>query len=68
MLDASPTRLTQLGVMSIREGRIIIDGFSADDATCRDVAALALVWAIGQLQAELMLTLEAPGRGNACVG
>jgi hypothetical protein len=68
MLDASPSALTKLGEISIRDGKIMIDGFDAQDGTCRDVAALAIVWAIGQLQVELMATLERPGGGNACVG
>ena len=68
MLDASPSHLTELGTMTIIDGKIHIEGFRAHDATCRDVAALAIVWAIGQLQVELMETLKAPGGGNACVG
>lgn len=67
MLDRNPTQLTELGVMSIRDGAIMISGFRATDATCRDVAALAIVWAIGELQVELMKTLERPGANNACV-
>jgi hypothetical protein len=68
MLDANPAFLTQFGKIEIENGRIMIDGFDAENGTCRDVAALAIVWAIGQLQIELMQTLERPGGGIACVG
>jgi hypothetical protein len=68
MLDAEPAFLTKHGKVTIDTGRIMIEGFDAHNGTCRDVAALAIVWAIGQLQHELMQTLERPGGGNVCVG
>jgi hypothetical protein len=68
MLDADPSFLTKFGKIEVEPDRIEINGFDADNGTCRDVAALALVWAIGQLQIELMKTLERPGGGIACVG
>lgn len=67
MLDASPSHLTAIGKVIIADGKINIEGFDAHHGTCRDAAALAIVWAIGQLQVELMATLQKPGGGNACV-
>lgn len=51
MLDGDPCRLTKTGTVVVTDGKIEIGGFSSDDGTCRDTAALALVWAIGRLQA-----------------
>lgn len=68
MLDADPAAITKPGTVTIdADGLVIIAGFECDGATCRDVAALAMVWAIGKLQQELMLTLEAPGKGNSVI-
>ena len=69
MLDTNPAKLTQFGTVTIEGGgRIYVEGFSAEGGSCRDVAALVVVWAIGRLQQELMATLEKPGGGNVCIG
>lgn len=52
----------------LRRRLVSVEGFSAEGGSCRDVAALAMVWAIGRLQQELMATLEKPGAGNVCIG
>jgi len=67
MLDANEVRLKKIGSVTVRAGRIEIDGFSGENATYRDVAALAAVWAIGRLQRELMEILKRPGGGNFVV-
>lgn len=64
MLDAEPAKLTRTGTVTIEAGRIVVSGFNASGATCRDVAALAAAWAIGELQRELLRTMERPGGGN----
>lgn len=64
MLDAEPVRITKTGTITITDGQIDVAGFAADNATCRDVAILATVWAIGELQRELLKALEKPGDGN----
>lgn len=68
MLDSEPAKLTRFGVVSVGHRKAplvrISNGFQGDGCTCRDVSALALVWAIGELQRELMATLERPGGGN----
>lgn len=63
--NVKPVRLTELGTLTLSADRIYLSGFSANDCSCRDVVALALVWAIGELQRELALTLESPGAGKA---
>jgi hypothetical protein len=66
-LDAQKTTLTNKGEIIISENEILIKGFDAQNATCRDVAVLAMCWAIGELQRDLMLSIEKPGGGNACL-
>lgn len=69
MLDADKAKLTQFGsVKVLSHGRIEVDGFEGDGCTCRDVAALAMLWAIGELQRDLMATLESPDGGNSVIG
>lgn len=68
MLDATEGRLTRTGTLTVTEDRIYVDGFSGQGTTCRDVAALACVWAIGKLAAELQQLLQAPGGGISCIG
>lgn len=67
MLDATPGSLSRTGTVTINRDRIAIEGFAADGATCRDVAALALVWAIQQLSHELQAVMERPGGGKSSV-
>ena len=64
MLDEQKCHLTQTGTVSISTDEISISGFAADGGSCRDVAALALLWAIGELQKDLMGTLNGPGGGK----
>lgn len=69
-LDATETRLTEIGSLVIdADGSVMLAGFKGDNCTCRDVATLALAWAIGKLQTELTAQIEKPGgSGNVCVG
>lgn len=64
MLDANPARLYQNGTVTVTPTGITVAGFEGLNASCRDVAALAALWAIGELQRELMATLERPGGGK----
>ena len=66
MLDL---KLKQTGMLLMHNGRIYLDGFEADSAMCREVAALAILWAIGELQAELTALIHQPGgTGKSCIG
>ncbi|MDE1828616.1 MAG: hypothetical protein KGH65_05650 [Candidatus Micrarchaeota archaeon] len=67
MLDADPAKLTKTGSITITDGRIDIEGFEGDGTSCRDVAVLAMCWAIGKLQADLLATIERPGGGICAV-
>lgn len=68
MLDADPARLTKHGTITIEpDGRICVDGFEGKGASCRDVAALAMAWAIGVLAEDLRQTMERPGGGRSSV-
>jgi len=73
-LDQDPVKLTGVGTVVIRpcaiKGgvEITFEGFQASGATCRDVAVLAAVWAIGALQRELMKDIEQPGGGSTAIG
>lgn len=42
--------------------------FHCENATCRETAALAMVWAIGELQRNLRELMEKPGGGNVTLG
>jgi hypothetical protein len=65
MLDADPAHLTQHGTVTIHsDGSITVAGFNGQGTTCRDVTALAAVWAIEHLTKELRGTLERPGGGR----
>lgn len=58
MLDL---HLRKTGTIRLDAKKIEIEGFRADDAMCREVAALALIWAIGRLQNELSALVRKPG-------
>lgn len=70
MLDATETKLTRVGTLTIDTDTacIYVDGFSAKDGSCRDVAALACAWGIGMLQAELLTILQSPEGGRSAIG
>lgn len=70
MLDGDEAKLTRTGTVTIggkSNCHIVVEGFSGKGCSCRDVAALAMLWAIGELQRELMRTLEKPGGGSCGV-
>lgn len=64
MLDKS---LTEFGKITLENGKIIVEGFCANDAMCREVAALALTWAIGEMQRELVELIAQPGGTGKCI-
>lgn len=69
-LDAERMRLTKFGTVTIDPRpdpvngiQVVISGFEAENASCRDLAAMAQIWAIGVLQRSLAGELEEPGGG-----
>jgi len=65
MLDK---RLNKIGTILMHKQQIHIDGFDADDVSCREIAILAMIWAIGELQREVVADIAAPGgTGNVIV-
>lgn len=58
MLD---TKLIKIGSILMHEGKIQIQGFEGDDLGCREVCIHAMLWAIGELQREIMADIEKPG-------
>lgn len=71
MLNDEAARLTTVGTVTISAApglRVVVEGFSGDGCTCRDVAVLAMTWAIGELQRELLATLQKAGGGSVGVG
>lgn len=68
MLDAEEAKLTQHGMVTIDASGINCTGFEGDNTSCRDVAALAVLWAIGELQRELTLLMQKPGGGRIGIG
>lgn len=72
-LDSRPVKLTKTGTVTVhpsKEGfvQIVAKGFEAEGATCRDVAVLACLWAIGELQREVLRAVERPGGGAIGIG
>jgi hypothetical protein len=65
--NVKPAKLTRIGRVEITTAGIGVIGFEGENTSCRDVAALAIVWAIGELQRELLATLERPGGDNVWV-
>jgi hypothetical protein len=69
--DATPIRLTKIGKLTIcTDPRlpVRIEGFEGENCSCRDVAILACMWAIGQLQRAATGDIERPGGGGTCIG
>lgn len=64
MLDGELAKLNKLGTVTVTITGVTVQGFGAHNGSCRDVAALAALWAIGVLQQELLKTLERPGGGR----
>lgn len=67
MLGSDAIQLTNTGRVIIEQGRILIQGFDSENATCREVVVMAAAWAIGELQREMLRTIERPGGGNLCI-
>jgi hypothetical protein len=63
IFGAPAIRITETGTVEVFAGGGSIRGFESENTSCRAHAALALTWAIGELQRELMATLERPGAG-----
>ena len=62
------TKLRKTGAILMHDGRIHIGGFYANDCMCREVAAHALLWAIGEMQRELAELIARPGgSGNTSI-
>lgn len=64
MLDK---RLSRVGTVLMYGGEIHVEGFEAEGAMCREVLALALLWAIGEMQRDLVELIAVPG-GSHRVG
>ncbi len=65
MLD---TKLIKPGTILMHHGKIHIEGFEAENCMCREVAAHALLWGIGEMQRELTALINQPGgSGNTCL-
>jgi hypothetical protein len=67
-LSADKMWLNDIGEVRISEHGVEVLGFSGHQCSCRDVAALALVWAIERLGRELRETMREPGGGNVGIG
>lgn len=67
-LDASKSKLTKIGTIKMKDGCVYVNGFEGENCSCRDVAVLALAWAIGELSREMALDIQEPGGSrNVCV-
>jgi hypothetical protein len=59
--DPAEIVLNRIGRVEIEGGEVILTGFEGDNCSCRDVATLALSYAIGVLQGELDAMIRKPG-------
>lgn len=57
-------KIRKFGRVTITKQGISVEGFEVKGAMCRDVAVMAAAWAIGELQREMLKTIEKPGGGN----
>ena len=68
-LDAETSKISKTGKVTITAAGIVIDGFEGTNCSCRDVAVLACMWAIGELARETLLEIQEPGgSGNVAIG
>jgi hypothetical protein len=58
MMDKS---LSRIGTITVIGGEIRLEGFEGNGCSCREVAALALLWAIGHFQEQLQQQILKPG-------
>lgn len=56
--------ITRTGKVTIENGRILVQGFDSENTSCRELVILAAAWALGELQREMLKTIERPGAGN----
>ena len=64
MLDQ---KIEKVGTVTISENKIYISDFEVKGATCREVAIHAMLWAIGELQKDVVESISAPGAGISCI-
>lgn len=67
MFDAETKRITKTGTVTVTKSGISVDGFDGSNMSCREMAIIACAWAIGELQREMLRTIEQPGGGHISV-
>ncbi|MBC3492383.1 hypothetical protein [Pseudomonas taiwanensis] len=60
-------KIRKTGRVTITKEGINVEGFDVKGAMCRDVAVVAAAWAIGELQREMLKTIQKPGGGRVSV-
>ncbi|MDT3749584.1 MULTISPECIES: hypothetical protein [Pseudomonas] len=60
-------KIRKFGRVTITKEGISVEGFDVKGAMCRDVAVVAAAWAIGELQREMLKTIQKPGCGKISV-
>jgi hypothetical protein len=68
MQTSDEMRITWPGQVIVQKGIILVNGFSTENASCRELAIMASAWAIGELQREMLKTIERPGGGRIGIG
>ena len=63
MLDQ---KIKKAGTVTVTENEIRVSGFDVDNAMCRETAIHALIWAIGELQKEVVELIAVPGGSGKC--
>lgn len=66
-LDSETSVIEKFGTVKVMPGHIEVVGFDGRNCSCRDVAMQACLWAIGELQREVLRSIEQPGGGSICI-
>lgn len=67
-MKSEEIEIESFGTITIGKGAVMVNGFKFSNASCREGAILACAWAIGELQREMMKTIERPGGGFIIIG
>lgn len=62
--DDDEMKIRKYGSVTVTKEGISVEGFGGKNTMCRDLAIMAAAWAIGELQREMLKTIQKPGGGK----
>lgn len=66
--DDDEMKIRKFGTVTVTKQGISVEGFEGKNTMCRDMAIMAAAWAIGELQREMLKTIQKPGGGKIGIG